>query len=389
MNIFLCCQQATGRHAVPAYAFWEGYFKNGVAEAGHAWTEAPGVDWARGLVALSAPDRAAWREETWSRTVAFLQKEHARRRIDLFLSYLFPDQVDPAAVRAIRDLGIPCVNFFCDNVREFIRVPEVYRPFDLHWVPEYKGLALYQRARLPALHAPMACWVPPAWRTPIVEETHPVTFIGTRDEQRANLFASAIARGLAIELRGTGWSAADAPPATSPSSPSSLGAKLTNQIAFARQHGFAGLLRKYARMVRPPPAPASNLLIHARPAPAGDDYWRILRGCTVCVGVNRYPSVRHPLARPDTYSRLRDLEAPMAGACYLTEWTEGLDQLYDLDTEIETYRTAAELADKAAALSSDPARRQRLRVAGQRRALGTHTIGHTLTRIRTQLGLPA
>jgi len=387
MNVFLCCQQATARHTVPAYAFWQGYFKNGLTEAGHDWIEAPGVDWARGLLPLAPQTRASWRQEAWSRTVEFLQKEHAGRRVDLFLSYLFPDQVDAAAVRAIRDLGIPCVNFFCDNVREFIRIPEVYRPFDLHWVPEYKGLALYRQAQLPTLHAPMPCWVPPMWRDPVRTDSHPITFIGTRDEQRASLFASAIAHGLAIELRGTGWSAGDAPAAATPPRVKSLGAKLANQLAFARQHGAGGLLRKYARMLRPPPAPEIDLTAHAQPAPVGDDYWRVLRGGTVCVGVNRYPSVRHPHARPDTYSRLRDLEAPMAGACYLTEWTEGLDQLYDLGREIETYRTAAELADKAAMLAADPAGRQRLRLAGQRRALSEHTIGRTLIRIQRQLGL--
>ncbi len=33
----------------------------------------------------------------------------------------------------------------------------------------------------------------------------------------------------------------------------------------------------------------------------------------------------------------------MMGACYLTKRTEGLDQFYDVGSEIETYRTAAEM----------------------------------------------
>jgi spore maturation protein CgeB len=77
----------------------------------------------------------------------------------------------------------------------------------------------------------------------------------------------------------------------------------------------------------------------------------------------------------------------MAGACYLTEWTEGLDELYDLGTEIETYRTATELAGKVAELAADPRRRDRLRAAGQRRALTHHSIARTIERIANRLDL--
>ena len=33
----------------------------------------------------------------------------------------------------------------------------------------------------------------------------------------------------------------------------------------------------------------------------------------------------------------------MLGACYLTEWTAGLEHMYELGKEIETYRTPEEL----------------------------------------------
>ncbi len=328
----------------------------------------------------------AWRERTWGHAVDFLRREHARLPVDFFLSYLFPGQVLAPAVAEIRALGIPCVNFFCDNVREFHRVPDAFRCFDLHWVPEHKGVRLYENAGLPWLHAPMPCWVPPAWRTPVATETHPVTFIGTRDGQREALFTAAIAQGHVIELRGTGWAEADLP-AASPIPDASLGMKLANQIAFVRQHGMVALTRKYAGMLCTPKTPVFDFSAQARPAPASDDYWHVLRGSTVCVGVNRYPSFRRPFKNPGTYSRLRDIEAPMAGACYLTEWAEGLDQLYNLGSEIETYRDAGELAEKARALASDPPRRKKLRAAGQQRSLNDHSISRTIQRIAERLNL--
>jgi len=386
LRIFLCAQQSERRHAVPAHGFWAGYFRGAMAEAGHTCIEASACDWAEGLLPLDPPAREAWAERTWAAALASLRQEHARAPVDFFLSYLFPDQVQSAALAEIHGLGIPCVNFFCDNVREFRQVPAAFRGFDLHWVPEYKAVPLYTRARLPVLHAPMACWVPPKWREPVDRATLPVTFVGTRDEEREGLFAAAIAAGLRVELRGTGWAAPVDPPATPPPRAKDPLVLLRRQLAFARHHGWTALARKHARALRPLPPLRFDFAPYVQPAPAGDDYWTALRESSVCLGVNRYPSLRHPTGHPDTYSRLRDIEAPMAGACYLTEWTDGLDQLYELGTEIETYRDAAELAAKAMELAADAPRRARLRAAGQRRALADHTIARTIEAIARLLG---
>ena len=388
LRIVLCCQQDLQAHPLPAYRFWAEYFRHGLAEAGHTVLECPDCDWAKGLLPLSVEERRSWQTETWTRHDDWLRRELANRPVDLFLGYLFPLQIDPAAIRAIRDQGVPCVNFFCDNVREFLRVPAEFAAFDLHWVPEYKAGALYRRARLPFLTAPMPCWVPPQWRTPNVVEKFAPTFIGTRDGQREALFAAAIERGLEVELRGVGWRAADPPP-TLPTPPPSRDQRerIARQKAFVRQHGWLALARKTANSWFPRPPPRLDFTAYARPAPRDDAYWEILRNSRVCLGVNRYPSFRHPWHRPDTYSRLRDLEAPMVGACYLTEWTEGLDGLYELGSEIETYRDATELAEKTRALSFDAARRASLRERGQRRALRDHTIGQTINRIAGRLGV--
>ena len=382
LRIFLACQQSAVRHAVPAYAFWADYFRHAIAEAGHTCLEAPVCDWAAGLRPAETLASESWPDRTWTSALDYIRHEHSRQPIDFFLGYLFPQQVLPAAVSEIRALGIPCVNFFCDNVREFRRVPAAFRAFDLHWVPEFNALPLYARDRLPVLHAPMPCWVPPAQRVPASRETLPPTFVGTRDELRAHLFADAFLLGLSADLRGYGWDGTTPPPPAPAASPGGL---LRNQWHFLRRHGPRALGRKLAHRLMPPTPFTFDFSAHVRPMPVGDDYARILRESSVCLGVNRYPSPRFPLDNPDTYSRLRDLEAPMSGACYLTECAPGLDTLYDLGNEIETYRTADELVEKSRALVADPVRRARLRAAGQRRALADHPILRTLARIAEHL----
>ena len=384
MRILLSCLQSLRRHNVPAYAFWEPYFKRGIEEAGHEWIDVPGVDWAEGLVHDAATaEGAAWRERTWTRTAEFA----ATCGADLFLGYLFPRQVDPSAVRVMQAAGLPCVNFYCDNVRDFQRVPQVYRPFDLHWVPEFAALAMYEQAGLRHLHAAMPCWIPPEQRTWDHPDTYGPTFVGSRDEQRERLFADVLARGGPVTLRGPEWLPEDSRP-VNPFPPVSAATKLARQVEFVRDEGPAAWVRKMAHRSHMP-VPDHVFAHAAAPSAFGEAYVRVLQQSEVSIGVNRYPTFRHPFSRPDTYSRLRDVEAPMMGACYLTEHAPGLDKMYDVGQEVETYRDADEMIEAIRRLQADPAKRRSLRRRGQERALRDHSVAESVRRIVADVLGPA
>jgi hypothetical protein len=384
VNIFLSCQQSVRAHPVPAYHFWESYFKRGIEETGHQWCEAANVDWSEGLVYADKCSLELWHAHTWERTLDQIKELHRRTPIDLFLSYLFPKQVNVNAINEIRRLGIPCVNFFCDNVREFTCVPECFKVFDLHWVPEFKALALYRKARLAYLHAPMPMWTPLEHRVWDHPETYGVSFIGSRDILREELLARVIKLGVGLEIRGAGWEPERIGGSLNPLGSKGLLKTLSNQAAFLKDNGFKTWRNKlYAKAHR---RPDSNLFVGVvRRRPDAAEYIEVTQKSVVTLGVNRYPSFRHKLSSPDTYSRLRDIEAPMLGACYLTEWTEGLDQLYELGDEIETYCTAEEMVWKIEELKANSARRRELRRKGQRRAFADHSIGKSLSKIASAL----
>ena len=171
MRILLSCLQDLRQHALPAYRFWANYFRKGIEEAGHEYAEISDVDWAEGCTDLGPDKLARWREKTWNKTLEWIKAElTAGRSIDLYLSYFFPQQVESAAIGEIKRLGIPCVNFFCDNVREFSRVPKEFECFDLHWIPEFEALPMYARLGLKTCFVPMPCWVPRESRSPVVTE---------------------------------------------------------------------------------------------------------------------------------------------------------------------------------------------------------------------------
>jgi hypothetical protein len=385
MRIFLSCLHALKPHPVPAYGFWEHYFRNALAEAGHEIVETPGVDWAEGLCAMPKEERAQWLERTWTRTVDFLGDEHRRRPVHLFLGYLFPNQVDAGAVKSIRSMGIPTVNFFCDNMREFTRVPETFRAFDLHWVPEAGARSMYASEGVPFIYLPMPMWVPPGERVIPAAETPGVIFMGSHDELREDLLGRAVARGLDVRIFGAGW-LGGAPAA--PAADRSILRTLRNQADFVGSEGVSAWFRRNTQRYRKR-APRGWIEGRASPPLRSEDYQRVTRNAQVVVGINRCPSFRYPHSNPLRYSRLRDIEAPMLGACYLTETAPGLADLFEIGSEIEAYGEADELVEKARLLQGDPARRLRLRQNGQRRALADHTISRSLGRIAQTLGISA
>ena len=388
MRIFLSCLQALKKHKVPAYSFWENYLKQGIEEAGHEWIEALEVDWAEGLVYSPGKELESWREHTWNSTVSQIKKLHQEKPIDLFLSYLFPNQVEPSAVSDIQSLGIPCVNFFCDNVREFTSVPKSYYCFDLHWVPEHKALPMYKQAGLNFFNAAMPVWVPPHQRIYEHPENYGVSFIGSHDVLREALLAEALKLGASLEIRGPGWNSTDnkgkdiSPVVNN----RNLWKIIANQLNIVAKQGLPTLVWKTTYKLQPRVAD-EVFTKFVREAVFGVKYQEVTQQSLITLGVNRYPSFHHPVSKPDTYSRLRDIEAPMMGACYLTEWTEGLDQLYELGKEIETYRNSSEMVEKIQQLQASPEKRRNMRYLAQKRALTEHSIVKSLEKISVILGL--
>jgi hypothetical protein len=231
----------------------------------------------------------------------------------------------------------------------------------------------------------MPCWISPKLRNSTHVETEPATFLGSADVLRRDVLGRALQGGSDFVIRGPGW-LGNGRSANGLQRSRSIASTVSNQIDLLKEHGLGSLLKKLEARMLPLRLPSiGESRIGA--AVFDDDYIRITREAMVTIGVNRVPSVNLSARRPLVYSRLRDIEAPMLGACYLTEWTEGLEHMYELSKEIETYRTAEELTSKLSELRQDPVRRSAMRERAQRRALADHTVGRSIERVRVHFGL--
>ena len=381
MKIFLSFLQSSEHYPIPAYGFWEHYIKNGIEEAGHEWAECPDIDWAQGLVPKNKAEQLRWKDETWSKTLAWLKKDPA----DLFLSYLYPEQIDTAAIGEIRKMGIACVNFFCDNVRLFKKIPAEFAVFDLNWVPEFKAIMLYQKAGFPHINLPMPIWVAPGLRNMHNENNEQVSFIGSKDVQRLSFFEKVIQADpkLPMAIYGNGWDDSTAQDYL-PTEDYTLYRKFNFQFNFVKKNGLGAYLRKLQqRNISLSASGALKARIHG--TVSFDEYNKLTSGSMITLGINRYVSYHFPFSKPDTYSRLRDIEAPMLGACYLTEYTEGIEQLYEPGKEIELYKEAEDLVEKIKELRADGPKRKSLKINGQKRALQDHSISQSLNKILSKL----
>lgn len=383
MNIYLAFFQALKPHQISAYSFWEYYIKNGINEAGYAWTEGK-VDWAEGLTYLHhEEDFYNWKACAWEITVKTIKENHHKNPISMFLCYLYPHQVDENAIREIQKIGIPCVNFYCDNVREFTAAPKEYNVFDLNWVPEFKALKMYKKANFPHINLPMPMWVEPKYRFPSKVETGQVSFIGSKDIQRILLFKELESKGIAFKIYGADWEV-NSDIEKSEKKNISKYDTLKNQLSFLGKFGIHAYFRK---LTQNKTNPYPNLNFHIAHKLDFDEYVKITKESNIVLGVNRYPSYLYPLLKPNTYSRLRDIEAPMLGACYLTEYTEGIEKLYELGKEIEVYRDINEMVTKIQYLQNNKEKRNELRINSQVRALQEHSISYSLSKIKQHLCL--
>jgi spore maturation protein CgeB len=65
----------------------------------------------------------------------------------------------------------------------------------------------------------------------------------------------------------------------------------------------------------------------------------------------------------------------------LTEWTEGIEDMYEIGEEIEIYKNEKELEEKILFLKKDDNKRKNLRTKGQQRALSEHSVPKSIQKI--------
>jgi hypothetical protein len=311
---------------------------------------------------------------------------HRQTPIELFLGYFYNAHFDAAGFDELRRLGIPSVNFYCNSIHQFDLVAAIAAKADFAWHTEKQARNSYRAIGANPVWVQMAA--DPSFYRPSENPVRAAAacFIGQRYADRDHWLAALIRGGVPVDIYGPGWGApARVDEAAQASTvylgrrrarPGSLRSYVAAAVKTLRRQGLVSgsrrLLRQW-RYSRETEALSALLGPHARGAVPPRDQAEVFGRYELGLNFSNVWSDGSPGSELVAHVRLRDFEAPMCRAAYVTGHSDEIAEFYEIGREIETYRSRGELADKVKFYLSHASVAEKLRDAGYRRAIRDHT----------------
>ena len=315
---------------------------------------------------------------------------HSAGRLDLIFCIVYDDFLRVDTAKRLRALNVPMVNYHIDMVFQWYRV--------IRSAPYFDVLAVAQSANAERLapynpnieHMPMAAnpdfYCQRAALLPAYQ--HGVSFVGSFNPHRRAWLAECVKRGVKPVVYGQGW----------------LDGKPTDRsfkwdlYKVAHDLRFYAVPRWRAEGIRSLTGPITRKVARKFPLDglAGVDYRGacdadalpvIFRSSYVNLGFSDtgWHNKKQVLPSGMLQVRLRDFEVPMSGGFYLVQEVPEHRDYYVIGKEIETWSEPEELIDKVTFYSRSEEAAQRIREAGQKRALENHTWRHRFDRLFVRL----
>lgn len=365
MRIFL----ALAGSPVPGYAssLWTRNLHDPLVEMSHDV-----VAWDGGIQPLfdldpNAPETAPVRARFSEAFLDAVRAADRARSLDLVLTYLGDSHLELGAIDDVRERIAPIVNFSCNNVHQFHLVRATAPRFTACLVPEREALASYREVGANAVFFPMAA--NPAFYRPVEASLDfDATFAGQRYADRAGAVLALREARVDAHAFGQGWQpdGEGAPPSFRPRDPLGDLLALARNAARGRDPLRAIADRRDWQRLRARHPDA----VHGPVTDA--EYNALFSRSRISLGFLKLGDT-HRTRRTLRQVRLREFEAPMAGAFYLTEWLDELAEHYEIGVEIVCWRDHDELVDRCRWYLGHAEERERIRRAGHERALRDHT----------------
>ena len=304
--------------------------------------------------------------------------------IDLFYSYLYSSVAYPETIDLIRQSGVPTVNFSCNNVHQFDLVRDIAPRFDACVVPEAAAQHDFRAVGARPLRIQLAA-NPRVYRPYPEPRVYDVTFVGQRYADRADFLGHLHRNGVDVRAWGAGWQPGKRLDLAHARAALAL-------VEDERLGGLARLLRRRLRRSARPTAGSGQAADAVDTRPFGGP--RLLQRDLIRMFSRSRASLGFATAgdshlgdRRLTHLRLREFEAPMSGALYVTEQQPELAEYFEPGKEVLTYTDRDDLLDKVRYVLGHPEHAERIRRAGLERARREHTWQHRFGQLFAALGL--
>lgn len=309
------------------------------------------------------------------------KKEHKSAPFDLFFSYLTDGSIDPNVIEEIKRIGVPTVNFSCNNTHQFHRVSTISPYFDLNLHAEKDAKDKFLHIGAKPFWWPMASnprYFKPHKITPSFE----ASFVGANYALRAEYISHLLCNKIDVHAFGPRWycpnnfiwnSAKRCLLLTKSFATLNPESQLTNSSKLAQFDHTRMLNSVYPKNLH---------------APVSDDFMiELYSSSIISLGFLEVHHNNNPSGQVLRHLHLREFEAPMCGALYLTGYLNELEEMFVLDKEILVYRNRYELLDKIRWYSNHHSEAERIRKAGLERALRDHTYHRRYRDLFKKLGL--
>lgn len=349
---------------------WDRNLKNGLIQLGHDVIE-PSYD-QNEIHTICSQDRTGEARERYSEQFVNEVLSHLKGKgIDLVFTYFDNRHVLPESIIRIRDAGALTINWFCNAAHQFSSISQVAPSFDYCMVPEKVAMSKYKAIGATPIYIPMAA--DPVFYHPYsnTEEIYDGCFIGNKYYNREVLLLNLIQNGFDVRIFGTNW--------------------VFQRLIVDSSFSFPSRIRSYGGDVRRRVVQALSEL-RGKKIPG-----RLCSGPIEDTEMVKLSSVsKITLGLSDVilddgsvmkHVRLRDFEAPMSGACYLTAYLKELESFYEIGTEIDCYSSEEEFLDKFRFYINNDAARKALRTNGRRRAETEHTWSHRFKKLFDIIGI--
>jgi hypothetical protein len=304
--------------------------------------------------------------------------------IDLFFGYFYSSVLYPETIDAIRQTGVTTVNFSCNNVHQFDLVRDIAAHFDACWVPERSALADFESVGAKPLRIQLAA-NPRVYRPFPEPRLYDVTFVGQRYADRAEFLDVLHTGGVNVRAWGAGWAASKKLDVAHAKAALSLfederldGVRRVLRLRMHARNGAAAHL--------PAPNPTQDAKPYGGPRLLQHDLVRMFSQSRLSLGFATAGD-SHLSTKRLSHLRLREFEAPMSGALYLTEDQPELAEYFTPGAEVLTYSDKFDLLDKARYYLAHQEAAERIRRAGLLRARAEHTWQHRFSQLFATLGL--
>jgi spore maturation protein CgeB len=312
------------------------------------------------------PATAEPRARFTERFLAAVESANRTRRLDLVITYLSDCHLEPGALDHVRETIAPVLNFFCNNVHQFHLVRRNARHYTACLVPEAEALPRYREAGAEAIFFPMAA-NPDRYHPVDTPYRYAATFSGQRYGDRTSSILALREGGVDAHAFGQHW--VQAPGAAAASRP----ARGAGLFARAAQLALGGRSVLQAARDRRDWDRLRGRHPGALHGPVTDaEYVALFSESRISLGFLILGDT-HRTSRPLRQIRLREFEATMAGAFYVTGWLDELSLHYEIGREIVCYRSREELVERCRYYLAHDEERERIRRAGHERAVRDHT----------------